>query len=38
MGDQIEDEIHKECVSWGRREVHAGFWWRDLKGKEHLED
>jgi hypothetical protein len=22
----------------GRREMHAGFWWRNLKIRNHLED
>jgi len=22
----------------GRREVHTGFWWRNLRGKDHLGD
>jgi hypothetical protein len=22
----------------GRREVHTGFWWRNLRETEHLED
>jgi hypothetical protein len=22
----------------GRGEVHAGFWWRNLRKKDHLED
>jgi hypothetical protein len=26
------------CVSWGRRDIHTGFWWGNLRGKEHLED
>jgi hypothetical protein len=23
---------------WGRGEVYRGFWWEDLRGKDHLED
>jgi hypothetical protein len=23
---------------WGRREVHTGFWWGDLREKDHLEN
>jgi hypothetical protein len=26
------------CVSLGRREIRTGFWWGNMKGKEHLED
>ena len=23
---------------WGRREVHAGFWWGNLMERDHCED
>jgi hypothetical protein len=23
---------------WGRGEVHKGFWWGNLRGRDHLED
>jgi hypothetical protein len=23
---------------WEIREVHTGFWWKDLREREHLED
>jgi len=23
---------------WGRSEVHTGFWWGDLRQRNHLED
>jgi hypothetical protein len=23
---------------WGKREVHTGFWWRDLREGDHLGD
>ena len=23
---------------WGRREVYTGFWWRNLRDRDHLED
>jgi hypothetical protein len=23
---------------WGRGEVHTGFWWGDLRKRDHLED
>jgi len=23
---------------WGTREVHTGFWWGDMRGRDHLED
>jgi hypothetical protein len=39
MGDKMEKE------SWSGRvcrlvkgEVHAGFWWRNLRERDHLED
>ena len=39
MGDEIkEDERDSMCLIWGRREIHTGFWWGNLRGKEHLED
>jgi len=24
--------------AWGRRIMHVGFWWRNLKRRNHLED
>jgi hypothetical protein len=24
--------------AWGRGEVHAGFWWGNLRDRDHLED
>jgi hypothetical protein len=28
-----------KTVTWvGRREVHLGVWWRNLKGGDHLKD
>jgi hypothetical protein len=28
------------CRAWGKsvEEVHTGFWWRNLKGKDHARD
>jgi len=26
------------CLIWERREIRTGFWWGNLRGKEHLED
>jgi hypothetical protein len=23
---------------WGRGEVHTGFWWKNLRESDHLED
>jgi hypothetical protein len=23
---------------WGRREAHTGFWWGNLRERDHLED
>jgi hypothetical protein len=29
-------EGHVECI--GRRELHTGFWWGDLKEEDYFED
>jgi hypothetical protein len=31
-------EIGGECSTHGREEVHAGFWWGNLREPDHLED
>jgi hypothetical protein len=23
---------------WGRREMHRGFWWESMQGRDHFED
>jgi hypothetical protein len=23
---------------WGRRETYTGFWWRKIKGRDHMEN
>jgi hypothetical protein len=39
LGVEIKvDERDCICLIWGRREICTGFWWEDLRGKEHLED
>jgi hypothetical protein len=36
---QVENNEMKGHVTHrGRREVHTGFWWGNLKEKDHLED
>jgi hypothetical protein len=38
-GDQIkEDEVGGSCGMCGKRGMHAGFWWRNLKRRANLED
>jgi hypothetical protein len=27
-----------EMDVWGRGEVHTGFWWGNLRGRDHLEN
>jgi hypothetical protein len=31
-------EMGGACSTYGKREVHTGFWWGDLKEGDHLED
>jgi hypothetical protein len=39
FGDQIEkNEMGGACSTWGRDEVFAGFWWGNLRERDHLED
>jgi hypothetical protein len=39
LGDQIkEDEMESVDDTWGRREMHTGFWWGKLKKRGHLKD
>jgi hypothetical protein len=26
------------CHVWGRKEVHRGIWWENLREKDHLKD
>jgi len=39
-GDQIEkNEMGRACTFFvGRVEVHTGFWWGNLRERDHLED
>jgi len=34
----IEIFLCAHRVVWGRGDVHTGFWWGNLKEREHLED
>ena len=36
-GDRILRNCSKTHV-WGTTETHAGFWWGNLKKRDHLED
>jgi len=36
---QIEkNKMGEACSTHGRKEVRAGFWWANLRKKDHLED
>jgi len=38
-GDQIQkNEVGVSCSTWGRAEVYTGFWWRNLRYRDYLED
>jgi hypothetical protein len=28
----------RACSRYGAGEVHAGFWWRELRERDHMED
>jgi hypothetical protein len=30
--------MDRACDMYGRREMHKGFWWGNLKKRDHLED
>jgi len=36
-GDQIENEMGGACSAYGG-EVYTGFWWGNLRVKDHMED
>ena len=37
-GDPIEEvEMRRTYGTCGRRRMHTGFWWGNLKGRTHLE-
>jgi len=38
MGDQIKNEMGGQVACMGRRYVHTGFWWRNVREKDHMED
>jgi hypothetical protein len=31
-------EMGRACSTWGRGELHTGFWWGNLREGDHLED
>jgi len=36
MGDEIEKKMGGACS--GKGEVHTGFWWGNLRKRDHMED
>jgi len=40
LGDQIEkNEMGRTCSTYGRRgEAYTGFWWGNLRERDHLQD
>ena len=39
MGDQIGNEMGGACSTYrGKGEVYTGFWWGNLRERDHLED
>ena len=39
MGDQFrKNEMGWACSKYGGAEVHTGFWWGNLRERDHLED
>jgi hypothetical protein len=40
LGDEIENnEVGRACsVYGGKGEMHTGFWWKNLGGRDHMED
>ena len=37
-GDQIKNKLDRSCSTYGAEEVHTGFWWGNLRERDHLED
>jgi len=39
-GDKLKNnDVGEACSTYGRRgEVHVGFWWGNMKERDHLED
>jgi len=38
LGDQMKNEMGGECNTYGGGKVYTGFWWGNLKERDHLED
>jgi len=37
-GQMKEDGMGGACGIWGRKEMHTGFWWVNLKKRDNLQD
>jgi len=37
-GDKIENEMGGACSAYGKREAYTGFWWENLRERDHLGD
>ena len=37
-GQMKEDGMGGACGIWGRKEMHAGFWWVNLKKRDNFQD
>jgi hypothetical protein len=33
-----KNEMGRACKTYGRGEAYTGFWWGNLRGRDHLED
>jgi len=38
LGGQIKEWMGGACGKWGRKEMHTGFWWVNLKKRDNLQD
>jgi len=38
LGDKIEkNEMGGVCSTWGKREAYTGFWWGNLRERDHFD-